>query len=101
MKLGFITAICEGMRFEEVVDFAAENHLECLEVACWPQGGASRRYAGVSHIDVAGLTQEKAKYINEYCKKGTLKFLLLHTIRTHWNRIWRKGRLIYHTFISL
>ena len=23
MKLGFITAICEGMRFEEVVDFAA------------------------------------------------------------------------------
>ena len=38
MKLGFITAICEGMRFEEVVDFAAENHLECLEVACWPQG---------------------------------------------------------------
>ncbi|RHR30693.1 sugar phosphate isomerase/epimerase [Clostridium sp. AF19-22AC] len=69
MKLGFITAICEGMRFEEVVDFAAENHLECLEVACWPQGGASRRYAGVSHIDVAGLNQEKAKYINEYCKE--------------------------------
>ena len=69
MKLGFITSICEGMSFEEVVDFAAENHLECLEVACWPQGGASRRYAGVSHIDVAGLTQEKAKYINEYCKK--------------------------------
>lgn len=33
------------------------------------KGGASRRYAGVSHIDVAGLTQEKAKYINEYCKK--------------------------------
>ena len=53
MKLGFITAICDGMTFEEVVDFAAENGLECLEVACWPQGGAQRRYAGVSHIDVA------------------------------------------------
>ena len=38
MKLGFITAICDGMTFEEVVDFAAENGLECLEVACWPQG---------------------------------------------------------------
>lgn len=37
MKLGFITAICDGMTFEEVVDFAAENGLECLEVACWPQ----------------------------------------------------------------
>ena len=43
MKLGFITAICDGMTFEEVVDFAAENGLECLEVACWPQGGAQRR----------------------------------------------------------
>ena len=32
MKLGFITAICDGMNFEEVVDFAAENGLECLEI---------------------------------------------------------------------
>lgn len=69
MKLGFITAICDGMTFEEVVDFAAENHLECLEVACWPQGGAQRRYAGVSHIDVANLTEEKGKYINDYCRQ--------------------------------
>lgn len=68
MKLGFITAICEGMTFEEVVDFAAENNLECLEVACWPQGGAQRRYAGVSHIDVANLTEEKAKEIRTLCE---------------------------------
>lgn len=69
MKLGLLTAICDGMTFEEVVDFASENGLECLEVACWPQGGAKRRYAGVSHIDVANLTEEKAAYINEYCSK--------------------------------
>ena len=31
MKFGLLTAICEGMTFEEVVDFAAENHLECLK----------------------------------------------------------------------
>jgi sugar phosphate isomerase/epimerase len=68
MKLGLITSICEGMTFEEVVDFAAENGLECLEVACWPQGGAARRYAGVSHIDVEHMTEEKAKEINELCK---------------------------------
>ena len=67
MKFGLLTAICDGMTFEEVVDFAAENNLECLEVACWPQGGAQRRYAGVSHIDVAGLTEEKAEYIKKYC----------------------------------
>lgn len=69
MKLGFITAICDGMNFEEVVDFAAENGLECLEVACWPQGGAQRRYAGVSHIDAANLTEEKAEEIKSYCRE--------------------------------
>lgn len=69
MKFGLLTAICDGMSFEEVVDFAAENNLECLEVACWPQGGAQRRYAGVSHIDVANLTEEKAAQIKAYCEK--------------------------------
>lgn len=69
MKLGLVTAICDGMTFEEVVDFAAETKLECLEVACWPQGGAARRYAGVSHIDVSSLTEEKAAYINDYCRQ--------------------------------
>lgn len=69
MKLGFITAICDGMSFEEVVDFASEHGLECLEVACWPQGKAQRRYAGVSHIDVENLDEKKAAYIEEYCKK--------------------------------
>ena len=69
MKLGFITAICDGMNFEEVVDFAAENGLECLEVACWPQGGAQRRYAGGSHIDAANLTEEKAEEIKSYCRE--------------------------------
>ena len=67
MKFGLLTAICEGMTFEEVVDFAAENNLECLEVACWPASGAKRRYAGVSHIDAANLTPEKAKEINDLC----------------------------------
>ena len=46
MKFGLLTAILEGTTFEEAVDFAAENQLECLEVACWPNtGGAKRRYA--------------------------------------------------------
>ena len=72
-KFGLLTAICEGMTFEEVVDFASENGLECLEVACWPANGAKRRYAGVSHIDAAGLTEEKAKEINDLCaSKGVV-----------------------------
>lgn len=68
MKFGLLTAILGDMTFEEVVDFAAENDLECLEVACWPAGGgAKRRYAGVCHIDAENLTQEKADEINSYC----------------------------------
>jgi sugar phosphate isomerase/epimerase len=68
MKLGLITSICDGMDFKEVVDFASETGLECLEVACWPQGGAARRYAGVSHIDVGNLTRDRAREITAYCK---------------------------------
>jgi len=68
MKLGLITSICDSMTLEEVIDFAAENGLECLEVACWPLGNAQRRYAGVTHIDVENMNKEKADYIKQLCK---------------------------------
>ena len=77
MKFGLLTAICDGMTFEQVVDFASENHLECLEVACWPAGGAQRRYAGVCHIDVAHLTSEKAEEIKEICRKKNVEISAL------------------------
>lgn len=71
MKLGFVSAILEQSSFEEMIDTASELGYECVEVACWPEGGAERRYAGVSHIDVDTLTDEKILYIKEYChKKG-------------------------------
>lgn len=69
MKLGLITAIFDRMDFKEVVDFSAQNGLECLEVACWPKGNAERRYAGVSHIDVEHLDVPKAKEILDYCRQ--------------------------------
>ena len=68
MKLGLVSAILDGLSFEEMIDCAAENGLECVEVACWPQGKAERRYAGVSHIDAAALDEEKCAYIREYCE---------------------------------
>lgn len=67
MKLGFVSAILDGWTFEEMIDTAAEMGYECVEVACWPAGKAERRYAGVSHIDVDNLTDEKAQYILDYC----------------------------------
>ena len=67
--IGLVSAILDGLSFEEMIDCAAENGLECVEVACWPKGKAERRYAGVSHIDAAALGEEKCAYIWEYCEK--------------------------------
>jgi len=69
MKLGFVSAILAEWTFEEMIDTAAAMGFQCVEVACWPQGKAERRYAGVSHIDVADLTEEKTEYIRNYCKE--------------------------------
>ncbi|WP_313152928.1 sugar phosphate isomerase/epimerase family protein [Lacrimispora sp.] len=69
MKLGFVSAILAEWTFEEMIDTAAAMGFQCVEVACWPQGKAERRYAGVSHIDVADLSEEKTEYIRNYCKE--------------------------------
>ncbi|HCD44411.1 MAG TPA: AP endonuclease [Lachnoclostridium sp.] len=69
MKLGFVSAILAEWTFEEMIDTAAAMGFQCVEVACWPQGKAERRYAGVSHIDVDDLTEEKTEYIRNYCKE--------------------------------
>lgn len=68
MKMGFVSAILEENTFEEMIDIAGELGFQCVEVACWPKGNAERRYAGVSHIDVDGLDEEKVTYIKKYCK---------------------------------
>ena len=77
MKLGFLSAILEDMNFEEMIDTASELGFECVEVACWPNGKAERRYAGVSHIDVASMTDEKAEHILAYCKEKNVEISAL------------------------
>ncbi|AGF58500.1 sugar phosphate isomerase/epimerase [Clostridium saccharoperbutylacetonicum] len=69
MKLGFVSAILDTYTFEEMIDFASENDFECVEVACWPKGKAERRYAGVTHINVDELDDNKITYIKDYCSK--------------------------------
>jgi len=63
MKLGFVSAIVPELSLEEVLTLAAEIGYDCVEVMCWPTGKATRRYAGVTHIDVANLTSARAKEI--------------------------------------
>lgn len=55
MQLGFVSAILPDLSLESVFATAAEIGYECVEVMCWPQGKATRRYAGITHINVAEL----------------------------------------------
>ena len=59
MKLGLLTAAFPDTPLTEVADWAAANGFSMLEVACWPRAdGPTRRYAGVSHIDCANLSDD-------------------------------------------
>lgn len=65
MKLGFVSAILPELSFEEVIKTASELGYSCVEVMCWPVGKAERRYAGVTHIDVAKLDSAEVSRITD------------------------------------
>jgi len=69
MKLGFVSAILPELSLEEVLFFAADEGFDCVEIMCWPKGRASRRYAGITHIDVGNFKAADAKKINQLCKE--------------------------------
>jgi sugar phosphate isomerase/epimerase len=64
MKLGLLTAPFPDQSLGEVADWASSVGFEALEIACWPKSsGASRRYAGTSHIDADATSASQAKEI--------------------------------------
>jgi sugar phosphate isomerase/epimerase len=63
MKLGFFTAALPDNTLEQAAKWGAESGFQAIEIACWPREKATRRYAGVSHIDVNNLDNAKAKEI--------------------------------------
>ena len=65
MKLGFFTAALPDNTLEQAAQWGAESGFQAIEIACWPHEKAARRYAGVSHIDVATLDKSKAKDIRK------------------------------------
>jgi sugar phosphate isomerase/epimerase len=65
MQLGFVSAILPELSLAEVAATAKEIGYECVEVMCWPKGKAERRYAGVTHIDVAGFTKDDAARVQD------------------------------------
>jgi len=64
MKLGLLTAPLPNLSLLDIASWAASEGFEALEVCCWPESaGATRRYAGITHIVVDGLTQGSADEI--------------------------------------
>jgi sugar phosphate isomerase/epimerase len=64
MKLGLLTAPFPDTPLNEVADWTAANGFTTIEIACWPaSSGDTRRYAGTSHIDVDGISDEEASEI--------------------------------------
>jgi len=63
MKLGFYTAALPNNTLEQAAKWGAESGFQAIEIACWPLEKASRRYAGVTHVDVTTLDKARAKEI--------------------------------------
>jgi sugar phosphate isomerase/epimerase len=69
LDLGFVSAILAETSLKEVLKFASKHQFKCVEIMCWPQGKAERRYAGVTHIDVDDLSDERVAAIQHLLKK--------------------------------
>jgi sugar phosphate isomerase/epimerase len=66
VKLGLLTSAFPGLNLEQVAGWAAGAGFQSLEIAAWPpEGGARRRYAGVSHLDVGRLGDAEARGVRE------------------------------------
>ena len=65
MKLGLVSAILPQYSLEKIAKTASDIGYEALEVCCWPFGKANRRYAGITHIDVATMDDAKTTEIQK------------------------------------
>ncbi|HEX8600984.1 MAG TPA: sugar phosphate isomerase/epimerase [Chloroflexia bacterium] len=73
MKLGLLTAAFPDVPLDQVASWAAGNGFQMLEIACWPQSTATRRYAGVTHIDVTELTPSGAQDVLSLMDRHSLQ----------------------------
>ncbi len=79
MKLGLLSAILSEMDFRQAIDLCAEIGFESMETACWPKQEATRRYAGVTHLDVNTLTLRQITEELDYARiKGIRKYSNFH-----------------------
>ena len=69
MQLGFVSAILPDWPLSDILKFAADEGFACVEVMCWPTGGAARRYAGVTHLDVSRLDADSLGTVRDLVRK--------------------------------
>jgi len=65
MKLGLLTAPFAETPLNDVADWTAASGFTTIEIACWPFEKATRRYAGVTHVNVTELNKAQAKDIRK------------------------------------
>ena len=102
MKLGFLTAPFPDTPLEEVATWAGANGFESLEIACWPpSGGAARRYAGTSHIDVTDLSESRAgELIDMVASQGlTISGLGFYPNPMHPDRETREAAIAHQKLV--
>jgi sugar phosphate isomerase/epimerase len=63
MQLGFVSAILPNESLEQLFATAVSIGYKYIEVMCWPPSKAERRYAGVTHIDVLSLDNDRVASI--------------------------------------
>ena len=71
MKIGFLTACLPQLSLEELVQWAAQNHFDALELAAWPQ--ESDRDYQARQIDAAAFTEDEAKRVRDLFAKHGLE----------------------------
>ena len=69
MQLGFVSAILPELDLEHVLRFAGESGFATVEIMCWPTGRAERRYAGVTHLDVADFSDRDVQRVHQLTQK--------------------------------
>lgn len=65
MQLGFVSAILPSESLEQLFATATSIGYKYIEVMCWPPSKAERRYAGVTHIDVLALDNNRIATIKK------------------------------------
>jgi sugar phosphate isomerase/epimerase len=70
MQLGFVSAILPDFSLEELFHFAADEGFGCIELMCWPPGKADRRYAGVTHLDVTNLDDQRVGQVKDLVRRS-------------------------------